>query len=65
MPIKFDPKTLERLRTLTPEEIYQEVTTAVHQVPGEKGSEDFLDALEILVDEGILTWDQIQNCESE
>ena len=65
MPIKFDPETLERFRTLTPGEIYTEVTEAVHRAPGSAGSEDFLDALEILVDEGILSWDQIENFEAD
>ena len=65
MPIKFDPETLERFRTLTPGEIYTEVNEAVHRAPGGAGSEDFLDALEILVDEGILSWDQIENFETD
>ena len=65
MPVRFDAKTLERFRTMTPHEIYREVTEAVHRVEGPKGSEDFVDALDSLVDEGILSWDQIQNFESE
>jgi len=65
MPIKFDPETLERFRHLTPQEIYSEVTEAVHRSPVTAGSEDFLDALEVLVDEGILSWDQIQNFEAD
>ncbi len=65
MPVKFDVQTLERFRTMTPQEIYLEVTDAVRQVDGPRGSEDFVDALDNLVDEGILTWDQIQNFESE
>ncbi len=65
MPIKFDPETLDRFRRLTPNEIYTEVTVAVHQMPGGPGSEDFLDALETLVDEGILSWDQIENFDGD
>ena len=65
MPVKFDVKTLERFRTMTPHEIYREVTAAVHGIEGSKGSEDFVDALDSLVDEGILSWDQIQNFESD
>lgn len=65
MPIKFDPDTLDRFRRLTPNEIYTEVTAAVHQTPGGVGSEDFLDALETLVDEGILSWDQIENFDAD
>ena len=63
MPIKFDPETLERFRRLTADEVCREVTEAVQRVPGGAGSEDFLDALETLVDEGILSWDQIENVE--
>ena len=65
MPVKFDPETLDRFRRMTPQEIYREVNLAVHQVPGGAGSEDFLDTLDSLVDEGILSWDQIQNFEAE
>ena len=62
-----DPKEFLSLvkRDLTPNEIYMEVTEAVHGVSGGAGSEDFLDALETLVDEGILSWDQIQNFEAD
>ena len=65
MPVKFDPETLQRFRTMTPQEVCREVTEAVHRAPGPKGSEDFLDTLDSLVDEGILSWDQIQNFDSE
>ena len=65
MPIKFDPETLDRFRRLTPNEIYTEVTAVVHQTPGGTSSEDFLDALETLVDEGILSWDQIENFDAD
>jgi len=50
---------------MTPQEIYREVTDALHQAPGGAASEDFLDTLDSLVGEGILSWDQIQNFESE
>jgi len=63
--VKFDPKTLERFRAMTPQQIYREVTDAVHQAPGSTGSEDFLEALESLVEEGILSWDQIENDTSD
>ena len=65
MPVKFDPETLERFRSMTPQEVCREVTLAVHQAPEPGGSEGFLEALESLVDEGILSWDQIENFESE
>ena len=65
MPVKFDPKTLERFRSMTPQQICREVTDAVHEAPGPTGSEDFLEALESLVEEGILSWDQIENDASD
>ena len=65
MAIKFDPETLEQFRNLTPQEVYFEVTQAIHQIPGATSSEDFLKALDALVDEGILTWDQIDTVERE
>jgi len=65
MPIKFDHETLERFRRLSPNEVCAEVTAAVHSAAGGAGSEDFLDALESLVDEGILSWDEIENFEAE
>jgi hypothetical protein len=65
MPVKFDSETLARFRTMTPRQVCQEVTDAVHQIQGEHGSEDFMEALESLVDEGILSWDQIENDSSD
>jgi hypothetical protein len=63
MPVKFDSETLQRFRGLSPHEVYTEVIETVRRSPETKGSEDFLDALDALVDEGILTWDQIENFE--
>ena len=34
IPVKFDSQTLERFRRMTPQEIYREVTDALHQAPG-------------------------------
>jgi hypothetical protein len=65
MPIKFDPETLDRFRRLSPNQVCEEVTAAVHSAPGGASSEDFLDALESLVDEGILSWDAIENFEAD
>ena len=65
MPVKFDSKTLERFRTMSPQEICREVTETVHLMEGPKGSEDFVDALDSLVDEGLLSWDEIQNFDPE
>ena len=55
----LDPETMERLRTLRPEQAFREATNAVYET-GAVGSEDFLDAYEMLVESGILTWKQIE-----
>jgi hypothetical protein len=65
MPIKFDLETLQRFRSLTPDQICAEVTAAVHRAPEGGGSEDFLDALGALVDEGLLSWEDIENSAEE
>jgi hypothetical protein len=65
MTVKFDPETLDRFRRMTPQAVCREVTDAIRQSPGAGGSEDFLEALESLVEEGILSWDQIENDTSD
>jgi len=55
----FDFETLERLRTLSPRAAYDSVKDALYR-RGPTTSTDFLDAYEELVDEGILTWEQIE-----
>jgi hypothetical protein len=52
------PDTVERLRGLPPKKAYQEAWDAVYR-SGPVSSEDFLDVYEQLVEEDILTWDQI------
>jgi len=56
----FDPETLERWRTMKPEIVYIEARTALHKA-GARSSEDFIDAFEELVNEGILTWEGIED----
>jgi hypothetical protein len=56
---RLDERTLERLRTLSPEEVLRSVTDSVYAA-GPAGSEDFLDVLEQLVEEGILTDEQVE-----
>jgi hypothetical protein len=55
----FDADTLARLRAMPPRQAYDEVRSAVYR-RGLVQSEDFLDAYEELVEEGVLTWEQIE-----
>ena len=55
----LDPDTLERLRALTPKEAFVKAKDAVYGA-GAVGSDDFLDVFQQLVDEGILSWEQIE-----
>ncbi len=59
----FDPETLERLRTMTPRQAFTVARESIFR-SGAVSSEDFLDVFEQLVDEGILTWDQLEEFES-
>ncbi len=59
----FDPETLERLRTMTPRQAFATARESVFR-SGPVSSEDFLDVYEQLVEEGILTWDQMEEFES-
>ena len=52
------PDTVEWLRGLPPRKAYKEAREAVYR-SGPVSSEDFLDVYEQLVEEDILTWDQI------
>lgn len=61
--MEIDRKTLEDLRELDPRDAYEMVRRAVYQVPGGVSSEDFQAALEQLVGEGILSWDEIERYE--
>ena len=54
------PDTVERLRGLPPRKAYQEARDAVYR-SGPVSSEDFLDVYEQLVEENVLTWDQINS----
>lgn len=57
--MELDRKTLEDLRDLPPREAWETVRRAVYRSPGGASSEDFQAALEQMVAEGILSWDQI------
>ncbi len=54
----LDPETLDRLRTMTPRQAYESARRAVYR-SGAVSSEDFLDVYEQMVDEGILSWEQV------
>jgi hypothetical protein len=60
MPTTFAPETLERYRSMTPDEVIREVTDAVYR-SGAASSDDFLDAFDELVERGVLSWDQVED----
>ena len=55
----FDPETLDRWRGMEPRAIYSEVVEALHRT-GASTSEDFMDAFEEVVNQGLLTWEGIE-----
>ena len=57
--MRFDDETLDRFRVLAPPEAFRAAKHAVWAA-GPVGSEDFLDIYEQLIEEGILTRDQIE-----
>ncbi len=62
MALVLDPETIDRLRRMTPREAYEEVKRTLYSM-GAGGSDEFLDACEMLVEAGILTWDRIEEFE--
>ena len=61
--MEIDHRTIEELRSVEPRRAYDTVRRAVFESPGGASSEDFQAALEQLVDEGILSWDEIEQFE--
>lgn len=59
MAAELDAQTIDRLRSMTPRQAFDEARAVVYRL-GAVGSEDFLDIYEQLVSEGILSWDQIE-----
>lgn len=55
----FDPETLDRFRDLPPREVFLEAKRSVYRL-GAATSDDFLEVYQALVDEGILSWEQIE-----
>jgi len=62
MPSVFDPETLDRIRVLPPRQAYETVRGLVYR-SGARTSEDFREAFEELVEQGILTWEQVEEFE--
>ena len=58
-----DVRTLEELRALGPREAYRSIRRALLENPHGSASEDFQAALERMVHDGILTWDQVEEFE--
>ena len=54
----LDFETLDLLRTMSPRQAYDAARQAVYR-SGAVSSEDVLDVYEQMVDEGILSWDQV------
>lgn len=59
MAIRFDRETIEKLRAMPPKNALEQARRAVYQ-SGSVGSEDFLDIYSQLVEEGVLTWSQVE-----
>lgn len=61
--VTLHPETMERLRAMEPRAAYDTAREALLRL-GSAGSEDFLDLWQQLVDEGVLTWDQVEEFEA-
>ena len=55
----FDPETLERLRTMTARQAFLVAREAVYR-SGPVSSDDFADVYGQLVEEGILSWEEVE-----
>jgi hypothetical protein len=61
--MKLDPDTLNELRRLSPRQAFDRLKEAVYQTPDGVGSWEFVEGIQTLVDEGILTWDEVEEFE--
>ncbi len=59
MPVVLDRETVEKFRRLSPREAFEEAKNAVYR-SGANSSDDFLEMYEALVEQGVLSWDQIE-----
>lgn len=57
----LDPDVVDRLKFSSPREAYDQVREAILRSGG--SSDDYMSAIEELVDLGILTWEQIEEFE--
>lgn len=55
----FDKETVEQYRSLSARDAFEQAKNAVYRA-GAVSSDDFLDLFGQLVDEGILTWNQVE-----
>jgi hypothetical protein len=62
MAAEFDRETIERLRSMPAPRALREAQDAVYRA-GAVSSDDFQDVYRQLVDEGVLTWEQIEELE--
>jgi len=60
MAVQLAPETIDRLRSMKPEKALEAAKNALYAT-GAAGSEDFQDVFRQLVEEGVLSWDQIQD----
>jgi hypothetical protein len=60
MGAEFDRETIERFRAMPARRAFEEAKSAVYR-SGPVSSDDFMDIFSQLVDEGILTWDQVED----
>ena len=62
MATQFDQQTIERFRTLSAQQVVEQAKDAVYR-SGAVSSDDFMDIYQQLVDEGLLSWEQIEGIE--
>jgi len=62
MATQFDQQTIERFRTLSTQQVVEQAKDAVYR-SGAASSDDFMDIYQQLVDEGLLSWEQIESLE--
>lgn len=60
----FDERTIERFRAIGPERAFAEAKDAVYRLGGTT-SDDFLEVFEELVRRGVLSWEQVDELESQ
>jgi len=60
MAAELDRDTIERYRSLSARDAFEQAKSAGYRA-GAVSSDDFLDLFGQLVDEGILTWDQVED----